>query len=91
MKTTMLRTETVVTSTTAKYQYSTEFQTWATEHWHLCHYDGMDCTAYDTAEAAMADLARTARLWNWKPERVFLKKYEGTTLVVLKHRRKVRA
>lgn len=91
MKTTMLNSETIVTSTTAKYEYSTEFQLWATVHWHLCYFNEIDCTAYDTVEAAKADLARTARIWRWKPERVFLKKSEGTTTVVLKHRRKVKA
>ena len=91
MKTTLLNSETIVTSTTTKYEYSTEFQLWATVHWHLCYLNETDCTAHDTVEAAMADIAHTARIWNWKPERVFLKKSEGTTLVVLKHRRKVRA
>lgn len=91
MKTTLLNTEIIVTSTTAKYEYSTEFQTWATVHWHLCYLNEMDCTVHDTVEAAKANITSTARLWNWKPERMFLKKYEGTTLVVLKHRRKVRA
>lgn len=91
MKIKMLNSETIVTSTTAKYQYSTEFQLWATVCWHLCYYNEMDCTAHDTIETAMADLNYTARVWGWKPERVFLKKSEGTTTLVLKHRRKVKA
>lgn len=91
MRTALLSSTEATRSTTAKYRYTIEFQQWAVETWHLCYYNETDCTVYDTVEAAQAAIHKTAVLWHWNECKVFLKKYESTELVVLRHRYKVKA
>lgn len=91
MKIAIISTTEVVRSTTAKYRYTIELRHWSTVTFHLCHYDSIDCTPYDTVEQAQAAIHETATLWHWNERKVFLKKYESTELEVLHHRYKVKA
>ena len=91
MKVKMNSTVEVTKSVTAKYRYTIEVQHWDTVRFHLHYLNSMDCTSYDTPEEAKAAIAETAARWHWKPNKVFLKKWEDTEIVVLHHRYKVKA
>ena len=87
----MLNSNEVVKSTTSKYRYTVEFQTWREESFHLTYCGQFDCTAHPTAEAAEAEIHRTACLWGWRREDlVKVERMEHTTTEVVYHRYKVK-
>lgn len=87
MRKELINSVTIIKSTTKKYQYSVEVLTYSKVDFHLHWFDEMDCTAYETKEAAAADLVRTARIWNWTIEDVRIEAHDGRVETVVKHHR----
>lgn len=88
MRKELINSITIIKSMTKKYQYSVEVLTYSKVVFHLHWFDQMDCTAYETEEAAAADLVRTARIWNWDPENVRIEAHDDRVETVVKHHRK---